>query len=263
MILLRNGTPTRAQAIDGALRYAGEGAVVTGLAAAGLYGLTKFTTGGQVHLLIPQDRKRVSAGYALVERTTRTPATILRQGFPVAEPTRAVLDAVRRMRDRAAVEALLAESVQRRWTTPHRLRRELEDGSDRGSALPRAVLSAIESGARSTAEARGVQLAKRSGLPPMRWNVRLRTRDGLALPTPDGWIDDVCLAWEIDSFEYHLAPSDYARTLRRHAAMTSHGIIVVHTLPSRLTSEPEAVIAELRAAYEQAARRPRPDIIAE
>ncbi|MBA0126083.1 hypothetical protein H0B56_11080 [Haloechinothrix sp. YIM 98757] len=263
VIMLRNGTPTRTQAVDGALRYAGNGAVVTGLAAAELYGMRKIPESEQVHLLIPHHNKRVSAGYALIERTTRTPATVVKQGFPVADVTRAVLDAARRMTDRSAVEALIAEAVQRRWTTPRRLRKELEEGSDRGSALPRAVLPVIEAGAHSTAEARGAELADRSGLPRMRWNVRLRTVDGRILPRPDGWLDDVCLAWEIDSYEYHLSPADYARTLRRHATMTAHGIIVVHTLPSRLTSEPDAVIAELRAAYHHAARRPRPAIIAE
>lgn len=263
VILLRNGTPTRAQLTEAALRYAGKGAIVTGLAAASLHGLRKLPLAEHVHLLIPHDLKRVTHEFALVERTTRLPPTTLKQGFRTADLTRAVLDATRRMTRREPAEALIAEAVQRGRTTPRKLRQELTAGSDRGAALPRACLVAIEEGARSTAEARGVELAKRSGLPPVRWNVRLRTPGGLLLPSPDGWFDKVCLAWEIDSYAYHLSPTDYRRTLQRHNVMTTHGIIVVHTLPSQLTTEPETVIKQLRDAYEHARRRPRPDIIAE
>ncbi|MGH3467174.1 MAG: type IV toxin-antitoxin system AbiEi family antitoxin [Thermocrispum sp.] len=262
VVMLRNGTPTRQQEIAAALRYAGAGAVVTGLSAAQLHGLRKFPPPDQVHVLIPHDRKRISTGFTLVERTTRYPATIVGQGFPTAEISRAVLDAVRRMSKRDQVEALIAEAVQRGWTTPRRLREELEAGSDRGSALPRSCLGAIDEGARSTAEARGVALAKRSGLPPMRWNVRLRTPAGLILPSPDGWVDEVCMAWEIDSYEHHLSPADYRRTLERHNIMTAHGIVVVRTLPSQLITRPEVVIGQLRDSYRRAAERPRPDIIA-
>lgn len=237
--------------------------MLTGQAGAKLHGLTKLSPTPQVHVLLPESCQRRSAGYVLVERTTRLPLTQTKNSFPVAEVTRAVLDAVRRMRNRADVEALIAEAVQRGWTTPRRLRRELDEGSCRGTALPRLCLAAIGAGARSTAEARGVRLAKRSGLPPMRWNVWLRTRSGLTLPSPDGWIDEVALAWEIDSYEHHLQPADYRRTLERHNIMTAHGIVVLHSVPSQLTREPHVVIKQLHGAYERAKARPRPDIVAE
>lgn len=259
--MLRNGTPTRAQAIDAALRYAGGDAVVTGIAAAGLHGLSKFTATDQVHVLVKAERQRLSSGFVLIERTTRIPQRVVKRGFPAAEVTRAVLDAARRMSDRADVESILAEAVQRGRTTPARLSAELDAGSIRGSKLPRAALVAVRGGARSTAEARGIEVANRSGLPRMQWNVRLRTGAGLVLPKPDGWQDDVCLAWEIDSYDHHLAPADYRRTLWRHNVMVAHGIVVVHTIPSRLTTEPDEVIRELQAAYRQAALRPRPDIV--
>lgn len=263
VICLHNGEPTRRQKLDAALRYAGSNAVVTGLAAAELHGLRKFPRSDLVHLLIPDESRARSVGFVVIERTTRMPRRQVKNGIPIAEATRCVLDAARRMRDLAAVETLIAEAVQRGVTSPIRLRRELEAGSVRGSALPRRCLSAIMDGARSTAEIRAVELAKRSGLPPMRWNPRLRTSDGIVLPTPDGWLDDACLAWEIDSFEYHLGPADYRRTLERHNAMVAHGIIVVHTFSSQLVTEPDVVLHELRAAYQHAMRRPRPRIVAE
>lgn len=263
VIMLRNGAPTQAQLLDGAVRYAGKKAVLTGLTAAGLHGLKKFAPPTQVHVLVPEPCQRRSVGYVLVERTTRPPLTHTKGGFPAADVTRAALDAVRRMRDRASVEALIAEAVQRGWTTPRRLREELEAGSCRGTALPRRCLGAIAEGARSTAEARGVALAKRSGLPPTRWNVRLRTASGLILPSPDGWIDEVAMAWELDSYEHHLSPADYRRTLERHNIMTAHGIVVVHSVPSQLINDPGTVIEQLRGAYETAKVRPRPDVVAD
>jgi hypothetical protein len=75
---------------------------------------------------------------------------------------------------------------------------------------------------------------------------------------PDAWADDVALAWEIDSYEFHLSPELYDRTLRRNAAMVASGIMVVHTTPGRLRREPKQVLRELESAYWQASRRRRP-----
>lgn len=260
--MLRNGTPTRRQRLDGALRYAGQGAVLTGLAALERHGFTHAPATDQVHVLVPDQRRPNTCGYVLIERTTRIPTVMQRGDFPLAEVNRAVLDAARRNTRRATIETLLAEAVQRRFTTPARLSAELEAGSDRGSGRPRAAIRMVSGGARSTAEADGMRLIVSAKPPEPTWNVALRTVGGLTLPTPDAWFDEVALAWEIDSLEWHLSPSDYAETLRRHAAMTGAGITVLHTLPTRLRDEPQAVIAELQHAYEQAARRPRPQVIA-
>ncbi|WP_245818849.1 type IV toxin-antitoxin system AbiEi family antitoxin [Haloechinothrix alba] len=260
VIMLRNGAPTRRQRLCAALRYGGAEAIVSGASASRLHGLRHAPETDQVHLLVPHGAQPNSCGYVLVERTTRMPRVVYRDGVPTAEVTRAVLDAARRMSGKDAVEAVLAESVQRGLTTPRRLSTELEAGSDRGSALPRAVLRAITRGARSVPEADAVRLVARAHLPQPEWNVRVRL-PGRGTPlVPDAWFGDVGLAWEIDSYQWHLSPADYARTLERHAAMTGAGIVVLHTLPARLRSEPGAVIAELRAAYEHAARCPAPDV---
>jgi hypothetical protein len=212
-------------------------------------------------MLVPEEKQPNSYEYALIERTIRRPNVVNRQGFSVADVTRAVTDATRRMTNRSAIEALLSEAVQRGYTTPKKLIEELNEGSTRGTARPRAALVGISQGTRSAAEADGRRLILRAGLPLPLWNASLYLATGERLPTPDAWFDKVALAWEIDSLEFHLSPVDYERTLRRHAAMTSAGIFVVHTLPSRLKKEPEAVISELRKAYAQAARRPRPAIV--
>jgi hypothetical protein len=79
---------------------------------------------------------------------------------------------------------------------------------------------------------------------------------------PDAWFDAVGMAWEIDSRELHLSPADYERTLERRSAMMAEGIVVLHTLPKKLTHRGDA-LDELRRTYASAARRPRPQVIAE
>ncbi|MFC3894413.1 hypothetical protein ACFOWZ_23275 [Lentzea rhizosphaerae] len=173
-----------------------------------------------------------------------------------------MLDAARRLKDMDQIRSLLAEPIQNGRVTPTALLRELDAGSCRGSAAPRKVLRELIDGIRSPAESWARELALRSGFDRMRWNQELFLSNGSHLATPDGWLDDVGLAWEIDSYEYHFRPEDYAKTLKRHNRMTAAGIIVVHTVPSRLRTEPDQVVEELRGAYEQARQRPRPPVIA-
>lgn len=263
VVMLHSGTPTRSQLLDAALRYAGTDAMLTGVAAARLYGLRRLPNIDDIHVLVSDRRQRLSVRPVVVERTTRLPDPRQCADFPVAPISRAVLDAARRTRNVDQVRAMLAEALQRGMTTTSELHRELDAGSDRGSALPRFVLRELRDGVRSPAEAWARSLIASSRIPTPRWNIRIYTESGLFLAMPDAWFDDVALAWEIDSYDFHLSPADYARTLARHAAMTAEEIIVVHTLPSRIHTEPRVVLAELEATYDQARCRPRPPLRAD
>ncbi|MGH4021992.1 MAG: hypothetical protein ACRDT0_22695 [Pseudonocardiaceae bacterium] len=258
IVALHSGTLTDQQRQRGALLFAGGDAVLTGHVAARLHGLREVPASASVPVLIPHSRHRRSAGFVLIERTTRIPSLTLRSGMPCAPVVRAVLDAARRIRDSRTVQAVLAEAVQRRYCTPRQLRAELDAGSQRGSALVRCALPDIVDGARSVAEADALGLWRRAGLPEAEWNVELMTSSGTVIGTPDAWDPRVAFAWEIDSLEYHLNPPDYARTLDRNARYTAHGIAFLQTIPSRLVRDSDAVIAELLAAYAAAAQRPAP-----
>src|SRR2546430_4809310 len=139
VVSLHNGEPTWVQQIEAALRYARRGAIVTGLAAARLHGLRRVPPFDGVHLLVPDDKQPATYGYVIVERTKRLPLAERKGGFPVAPATRAVLDAVRRMHQQGEVDALVAEAVQRRLTTPRELADELRLGSRRGASRPRSA----------------------------------------------------------------------------------------------------------------------------
>ncbi len=108
------------------------------------------------------------------------------------------------------------------------------------------------------AEADALKLWRRAGLPDAHWNVQLVTAAGQPIATPDAWLPEVGLAWEIDSYAYHFEPVDYARTLDRNARYTAHEITFLQTLPSRLTLDADAVLEELRDAYVTASHRTLP-----
>ncbi|MEQ0561129.1 hypothetical protein ABJI51_18750 [Amycolatopsis sp. NEAU-NG30] len=262
VVLLRTGEPTRRQLVEGALLHCGDQAVVTGLESCRRQGLKRAVRAGEpIHLLLPLHLKTTSSGYVLVERTKRMPVPVWSDGVPLAPAVRAVLDECRRLRERPPIRALLAEAVQQLGLDPAALTTELENGSRRGTALPRAVLREIAGGARSAAEAEAMALWRRSGLPAPLWNFELHDQRGRYIATPDAWWDDVALAWEIDSYEFHFGQPGYASTLARNNRYAAAGIAVVQTVPSRLRSEPAAVVDDLVTAYRAAAARPRPPVV--
>ncbi|MHA6629365.1 hypothetical protein ACU61A_28345 [Pseudonocardia sichuanensis] len=258
-MVLHNGPLSRDDRRCGALAHAGPGAVVTGLDALALHGMNRVPApSGAVHVLVPEDRRRVGYGLALVERTDHLPEPVPGR-WPLAPLPRAVLDHVRRISDRDRIRSALAEVVQRGRATPAQLLHELEAGGQRGSRLPRDVLREVGAGIRSVAEAHAREILRESpSLSPALWNLWIFDAAGRFIAMPDAWFDDVAMAWEIDSREFHLSPADYEATLERRSAMTAAGIVVIATVPTRIHEDPRAVLAELEAAHAQALRRPRP-----
>lgn len=250
------------QVLHAALIHAGDGAVLSGVHALHRHGLTRTTIDGRVRVLVPSARRRRSTGISIVERTQRLPEGVQRDGLRIAPVERAVLDTARTLDRRDAVRSVIAEAVQRQRTTVARLQQELADGSQRGSALPREVLRDVECGIRSVGEGWALDVHRRSDLPPILWNPRLFTGGGRFLASPDGFFDDVAMAWEIDSREFHLTPEEWAATLRRRADMTNAQVVVAHHPPALLLAEPARVVDDLWGAYQLAASRPRPDVVA-
>lgn len=260
IVMLSNGQPTAHQRVVAALLHGGPEAMVSGTEAARRHGLRHVPDDQTIHLLLPHKSRVSSSGFALVERTIHMPPMVMRGGIPLAPVDRAVLDAVRRWRVIDPVRALLTEAVQRGKCRPADLAVELDSGSRRGTALPRRVLAEVGAGARSVAEAHALHVWGQADLPAATWNQAVHGADGQFIAVPDAWCDEVALAWEIDSFEWHSDAKGYARTVARNTRYAVAGIVVVQTLPSRLRDDPVGVISDLRAAYETAAARPRPPV---
>jgi hypothetical protein len=100
-------------------------------------------------------------------------------------------------------------------------------------------------------------------LPEPWWNARVHDAGGNLLGIADAWWDEVGLAWEINSFEWHLAPEDYAREQEKRARFAAAGVNVLPTLPRRLRTHGAQVLEELRKAYAASAARPRPAVRAQ
>ncbi|PRX43551.1 hypothetical protein B0I33_1148 [Prauserella shujinwangii] len=234
--------------------------MITGIEAARLHGVRHLPSDSRVHVLIPHDRRVATRGFAVVERTIHPPEPETVDGLPVAPLARALIDAAHRMDSLNDIRAMIADAVQRELCHPRDLRHELEQGTTIGSALPRIVVEEMDRGIRSAAEAWAARVARRSTLPEPQWNVEIHDEFGTVLGIVDAWWPEAGLAWEIDSLDFHLNPNDYERTVRKHSRLTAAGVVVMHTLPTRLRRNPQGVIAELRAAYAQARSRPPPNV---
>ncbi len=261
IVLLHNGPATEQQRVVAALLHGGPEAQLTGLEACRRHGVRRGPgTDGTLHLLNPHVRQVRNSGFVVVERTLRLPEPVLRGGIPLTPLPRAVLDATRRIRSERDVTELVADAVQRGLCTVAQLGAELAEGGRRGSATPRRVLLAVGAGARSAAERDAQIVWRRTGLPEPWWNTALYDAAGGLLGIADAWWDDAALAWEINSYEWHLRPADYAREQAKSARMAAAGVPVLPTLPSRLRNDRAAVAAELRSAHAHAAVRPRPRV---
>jgi hypothetical protein len=142
VVLMSTAPPTRRQRLRAALAYAGAGAMISGMDALRLHGID-VPGGGEVLVLLPAERRVASRSFLTVERTTRLPTPVRRAGLPVAPVARATVDAARREQDRRRLKELLLAPVRAGACTVAELLAELDAGSQRGTAAPRALLSPV------------------------------------------------------------------------------------------------------------------------
>jgi hypothetical protein len=147
------------------------------------------------------------------------------------------------------VRAVVADAVQSGRCTLRLLTKELEHGPRRNSRLLRQAIGEVSHGVRSVVEAELRDLIMRARLPMPMFNARVFDGDEF-IGKPDAWWPDAGVAAEVDSREWHLNASDWERTVRRHTAMTEHGILVLHFTPSMIRCEPAKVAAQIRKGLE-------------
>lgn len=211
-------------------------AQLTGIGALGWHGFRQLPADPLVHVLVPHQVRRSSRGFVRVQRTHRLdPEPSEGDGYVVCSVARAAADACRGLGTLRDVRAIVAEAVQRGFTSVPALERELALAATSRTALLRRAIGEIGSGARSAPEAELQGVFPPGGsVPPIVWNPQLEAFDGTRLPSPDGWIHELGIALEVDSREYHLGPEDWLRTMRRHNLLTAHGALVLHFTPSEI-----------------------------
>ena len=252
--LAATGTPTATQREIAALAYAGPQSVITGSAALHHLGIRTQQTGA-ITVLIPQRRAVRSTETVRIWRTERMPRFLVDDGVRVVLPARAVADTARALSSLRDVRAVVADAVQAGRCPIPLLAEELDEGPRRHSALLRQAIAEVRDGIRSVAEAEFCDLLRRARLPKPMFNARIfagRTFVAVA----DAWWPDAGVAAEVDSREWHLRPGDWERTMRRHAAMTARGILVLHFAPRMIREEPARVVTEIRNAIRAGRARP-------
>jgi hypothetical protein len=260
--LAQTGSPTVAQQEMAALLHGGAGSVLTGPAA--LHGLGLIAAQPSCFdVLVPAARRPGSTAFVRIHRTRQMPDGVIREGRrSYALPPRAFADAARSLSDLREIRALIAAAVQQRDCPIPALARELERGERRHSAGLRRVLEEVADGIRSVTEAEFRDVIKRARLPQPTFNARLFAADGDFIACPDAWWAREGVAAEIDSREWHLSPAGWERTMRRHAHMSSHGILVLHFAPRQVRLSPASVIAAIADTLAAGAARPMLPIIA-
>jgi hypothetical protein len=253
--LAATGAPTITQREIAALTYAGSESVITGAAALRHHGIRAPQT-AVITVLIPNHRYVRSAGPVRIWRTTRMPRTPLNDGpVRVALPARAVADTARALSSLNNVRAVVADAVQSRRCPIFLLADELEEGPRRGSALLRQAIGEVQDGIRSVAEAEFRDLILRARLPLPMFNARILA-GGTFVASADAWWQHAGVAAEVDSREWHLRPADWEQTMRRHATMTAHGILVLHFTPTMIREDSANVVRQIREALKTGSARP-------
>jgi hypothetical protein len=261
VILAHRGTPTRRERRLAALAYAGDDAILTGSTALQVYGVRAVQPGTTEHVLVPHTCHRDSHSFIVIERTRRLPDAVVIQRQRVAPIARAVVDACRRIDDLDQVRGIVAEVVQTRRCLPDDIVVEVRKAARQRTALSRSVLREISEGIRSVAEAQARAALARNGVPQPEWNVSLYDEDGEFLGDPDGYYEDVAVAIQIDSMEWHLSPSGYKRTQRRSRRYVTRGVLTLEIAPSDVLNDPLAFCREVEELRRQGANRPVPRLI--
>lgn len=180
---------------------------------------------------------------------------MLRQGLLTVPLARAAVDAARRITSRVLVSALFAEVVFQKGVRLDELNTQLVMGKHRGTALCLEVLQDIGARIRSGVASSARGLVLRAGLPPPRWNVPVDDARGNPLGTVTGTWEEAKLAWDVHAFDFDPAPASYPTALKRGSRLAATGLLVLHTPAARIRSDPEGVIAELMAVFDQARAR--------
>jgi very-short-patch-repair endonuclease len=239
-----------------ALLHAGPQSVLTGAASARRHGISRLDT-SMADVLVPPTVGAKSTGFVRVWRTWRMPAEVCVQGeMRYALPARAVADAARNLTSGREVRALVAQAIQQQRCSITMLQTELEEGPVAGSALLRAALEEVRAGIRSVPEGDLRVLLRRGKLPMPVFNARLYSGKTL-VAVVDAWWEEAGVGVEVDSKEYHYSAEDWQRTMARHDRLVAHGVLLLHFTPRQIRTQPDEVVARIRAALASGSQRPR------
>jgi very-short-patch-repair endonuclease len=243
---LTAGTLTWPDRQNAALRYAGDGALLSGAAALADDGLRCVSRPDRLLVLMPYERSVRSTSWVRIRRATHLPARALLPGPARVPPARAVTDIALESRRLDDVRTLVAQAVRARLCTVEELAAELRVAARRGSAHLRQAIDEVGAGAWSAPEAQAAVLLRRAGLTPFEQNWTIHLPGGGVVIADFCW-PHLRAVLEIDSYEHHSLPVDAERTDTKHIALETLGYSVIHRTPRYLIRQPDAFVAGVRA----------------
>ncbi|HVX43891.1 MAG TPA: DUF559 domain-containing protein [Mycobacteriales bacterium] len=244
VVLARSGPLTELDRFRCALAYGRAEAVLSHQSAGALLGLR--VADDRAHVTGPHGRSHSSCGFVVVHQATGLTTRTSRHRLPCTPAARTVADVARGMNRLDDVRALVADAIQRRFTTVPALEREAAVGPRNGSRLLRSALSEVASGTRSAGEGRLWRLLRSAGLPAPELNAVLEV-DGHRFVVDVLWRAER-LAVEVDGMAWHLDAAAWQRDLRRQNILLAAGYRVLRFPVARVRDEPDAVLAEIERA---------------
>lgn len=248
VLLTVSGVPTVRQRRRAGLLLGGPGAALTGATACAAFELRAAPEDDRVHVAVPREVRTPVNALWVPHRTTRSYATVRREGLSTVLVARAVTDACLGLPDLAPVRALVAEAVQRGRCDVEQLARELDRAPQNGSGHLRTALEEVGAGARSRPEARLLRaLRSLPRLPAFELNADVHDATGGWLGRPDVVFRSLRLVVEVDGQRWHLSPDRWVADVERHTRLEAAGWTVLRYPAARVLADPDGVAAEVAA----------------
>ena len=249
VLVTHSGSISDAERLWIAVLGAGPQALLGGLTAARLDGLTGFDDRG-THLLLPACRQvRTSLPGVVVHRSrVLGPDDVHPARLPPrTRLARSLLDAAAWSGSGDRARAVLAAGVQQRLVRPDQLEAALDRRPRlRRHALIAVTLADIAGGAQALSELDFARLTRRYGLPaPDRQAIRL-DRDGRRRWLDAFW-EEAHLAVEVDGL-WHMEATAWWADMRRGNELIISGLRVLRFPAFVVRDEPEVVAAQIRDA---------------
>jgi very-short-patch-repair endonuclease len=241
------GTPTLMQWIRAAAAHGGTGAAISHSTAGTFWGFCAAPAAPLVvvHVTVSHGNHRRSTERIIVHQSRRACTPRFVDGLMVTPPPRTAMDMALGLPDLSAVDALFGKALQTRRVTVEELSDELSLAPSRGSRLPRLAVAEVAMGSRSAAEAQFVRLVRLAQLPVPELNAPVPT--SLGTFHVDALWRHLGKGVEIDGRAYHLGAASWQSDLGRQNAIQTTGIVLLRIAARRLWTEPDVVIAEIRA----------------
>ena len=228
-----------------ALVYGGPQSVLSHHTAGAIHGLSAGATRDSLALTVPNGGHRRGVDGLEIHQTTRPVNVWYAPGLRYTQPARTVVDMALQLQSLDDVVAIVSAAVQRQQTTLRLIQHEARRLPRHGSRWLRIALAEVGTGVRSAGEGLFLRLVRSAGLPEPELNAPVLTAAGTV------YLDALWrrqrVGAEIDGRGYHLGASAWARDLARQNRIMALGITLLRFPVRRLHTDPDEVIAELRA----------------